>query len=144
MKILLCIIDTLSSLPGRSKYSRIFSCPDGITPNSGLTGLIILSLSLSIYIYIVIQTDCFVLSELLSVARHAGRPNPGSKPVQLYARLSFNTNTHIHIYIDRYMYIHAYIYIYIYIYIYKYIYIYIYIYIYNYLYDLYTNIHLWK
>ena len=28
--------DTLSSLPGRSKYSRIFSCPDGITPNSGL------------------------------------------------------------------------------------------------------------
>ena len=54
MKLLLCIIDTLSSLPGRFKYSRIFSCPDGITPNSGLTGLSILSLSLSLYIYIYI------------------------------------------------------------------------------------------
>ena len=28
------------------------------------------------------QTDCFVLSELFSVARHAGRLKPGSKPVQ--------------------------------------------------------------
>ena len=34
------------------------------------------------------QTDCFVLSELYSVARHAGRSKPGSKPVQLYVRLS--------------------------------------------------------
>ena len=34
------------------------------------------------------QTDCFVLSELFSVARHAGRLKPGSKPVQLYVRLS--------------------------------------------------------
>ena len=46
-----------------------------------------------IYIYIYIyshpQTDCFVLSELFSVARHAGRSKPGSKPVQLYVRLSF-------------------------------------------------------
>ena len=25
---------------------------------------------------------CFVLSELFSVARHAGRAKPGSKPVQ--------------------------------------------------------------
>ena len=41
-----------------------------------------------IYIYIYIyshpQTDCFVLSELFSVARHAGRSKPGSKPIQLY------------------------------------------------------------
>ena len=47
-----------------------------------------------IYIYIVINrllmTDCFVLSELFSVARHAGRSKPGSKPVQLYVRLSFS------------------------------------------------------
>ena len=37
-----------------------------------------------IYTYIVChpQTDCFVLSELFSVARHAGRSKPGSKPVQ--------------------------------------------------------------
>ena len=45
-------------------------------------------LPIYIYIYIYIyshpQTDCFVLSELFSVARHAGRSEPGSKPVQLY------------------------------------------------------------
>ena len=36
-----------------------------------------------IYIYRLPQTDCFVLSELFSVARHIG-----SKPIQLYVRLS--------------------------------------------------------
>ena len=41
------------------------------------------------YIYSHPQTDCFVLSELFSVARHAGRSKPGSKPDQLYVRLSF-------------------------------------------------------
>ncbi len=48
-----------------------------------------------IYIYIYIyshpQTDCFVLSELFSVARHAGRSKPRSKPVQLYVRLSLRS-----------------------------------------------------
>ena len=29
------------------------------------------------------QTDCFILSELFSVARHAGRSKPGWKPIQL-------------------------------------------------------------
>ena len=52
----------------------------------------------AIYIYIYIyshpQTDCFVLSELFSVARHAGRPKPGSKPVQLYVRLSLRPLGH--------------------------------------------------
>ena len=42
-----------------------------------------------IYIYSHPQTDCFVLSELFSVARHAGRSKLGSKPVQLYVRLCF-------------------------------------------------------
>ena len=41
-----------------------------------------------IYIYSHRLTDCFVLSELFSVARHAGRSTPGSKPVQLYVRFS--------------------------------------------------------
>ena len=41
-----------------------------------------------IYIYCHPQTDCFVLSELFSVARHVGRSKPGSKPIQLYDRLS--------------------------------------------------------
>ena len=34
-----------------------------------------------IYIYCHPQTDCFVLSELFSVARPTGRSKPGSKPV---------------------------------------------------------------
>ena len=45
-----------------------------------------------IYIYIYIshpQTDCFVLSELFSVANTQDASEPGSKPVQLYARLWF-------------------------------------------------------
>ena len=37
------------------------------------------------------QTDCFILSELFSVARPAGRSKPGSKPVQLYDRLRLQT-----------------------------------------------------
>ena len=41
-----------------------------------------------IYIYCHPQTDCFVLSELFSVARHVGHSKPGSKPIQLYVRLS--------------------------------------------------------
>ena len=41
-----------------------------------------------IYLYCHPQTDCFVLSEPFSVARHVGRPKPGSKPIQLYVRLS--------------------------------------------------------
>ena len=34
------------------------------------------------------STDCFILSELFSVARHIGRSKVGSKPIQLYIRLS--------------------------------------------------------
>ena len=44
-----------------------------------------------IYIYCHPQTDCFILSEFFyqnSVARHVGRLKPGSKPVQLYVRLT--------------------------------------------------------
>ena len=45
------------------------------------------------------QTDCFVLSELFSVARHAGRSKPGSKTVQLYvvlplSRISLTLSRH--------------------------------------------------
>ena len=48
-----------------------------------------LSLSLSPSLYILSSTDrLFVLSELFSMARHAGRSKPGSKPIQLYVRLS--------------------------------------------------------
>ena len=41
-----------------------------------------------IYIYCHPQTDCFVVSQLFSVARHVGRLKLGSKPTQLYIRLS--------------------------------------------------------
>ena len=34
------------------------------------------------------QTDCFVVSHLLSGARHVGRLKLGSKPAELYVRLS--------------------------------------------------------
>ena len=47
-----------------------------------------------VYIYIVIHRQTFVLSELFSVARHAGRSKPESKPVQLYDRLSFRPLGH--------------------------------------------------
>ena len=40
------------------------------------------------------QTDCFVLSELFSVARPAERSKPGSKPVQHYVRQSFGRVGH--------------------------------------------------
>ena len=40
------------------------------------------------------QTDCFVLSELFSAVRHAGRSKPGSKPVQLCVRLCFRPLVH--------------------------------------------------
>ena len=49
---------------------------------------------LYIYIYSHPQTDCFILSELFSVARHAGRSKPGSKPVQLYVRLCYRPLGH--------------------------------------------------
>ena len=42
----------------------------------------------NIYICCHLHTDCFVVSQLFSVARHVGRLKMGSKPVQLYVRLS--------------------------------------------------------
>ena len=56
----------------------------------------IISVSLYIYIYIYShqRTDCFVLSELFSVARHAGRSKTGLKPVQLYVRMCFRPLVH--------------------------------------------------
>ena len=41
-----------------------------------------------IYIYCHLQTESFVVSQLFSVARHVGRLKLGSKPAQLYVRLS--------------------------------------------------------
>ena len=45
-------------------------------------------LLINIYIYSRPQRDSFFLSELFRVARHVGRSKPGSKPIQLYVRLS--------------------------------------------------------
>ena len=43
---------------------------------------------MTIYIYILSSTDCFVVSQLFSVARHIGLLKLGSKPTQFYVRLS--------------------------------------------------------
>ena len=86
MKLLLCIIDTLSSLPGRSKYSRIFSCPDGITPNSGLTGLSILYIYIYIYIYMYIYIYIYIY---------------------IYMYIYIYTYIYIHIYIYIYIKLHS-------------------------------------
>ena len=64
---------------------------------STFTGYL-LAHSVYIYIYIYIyshpQTDCFIRSELFSVAGHAGRSKPRSKPVQLYVRLYYRPLGH--------------------------------------------------
>ena len=84
--LLLCIIGTLSSLPGKFKYSLM---------NNFLSWWNYSQLRFNwtkehyIYIYSHPQTDCFVPSELFSVARHAERSKPESKPVQFYDGLSF-------------------------------------------------------
>ena len=41
------------------------------------------------------STDCFVVSQLFSNARHAGRFKVGSKPAYLYARLSILPLSHL-------------------------------------------------
>ena len=51
-------------------------------------GQILLTGKVYIYIYSHPQTDCFVLSELFSVARQVTRSKTVSKPIQLYVRLS--------------------------------------------------------
>ena len=48
----------------------------------------LISLFLFIYIYCHPHTDCFVVSQLFSVARHVGSLKLGSKPAQLDVRLS--------------------------------------------------------
>ena len=50
--------------------------------------LSVIKVKIVLYIYSHPQTDCFVLSELFSVATHAGRSKPGSKPIQHYVRLN--------------------------------------------------------
>ena len=46
------------------------------------------------YIYIHPQTDCFVVSQLFSVARQVGRLKLGLKPAQLYVRLGIILLSH--------------------------------------------------
>ena len=51
-----------------------------------------------IYIYCHPQIDCFVVSQLFSVARHAGCFKVKLKPAQLYVRLSILPLSHVVIY----------------------------------------------
>ena len=69
-----------------------------ISPN--IIAEIYLVIYIYIYIYIYIlghpQTDCFVVSQLFSLARHAGRFKLGSRPAQLYVRLGILPSGDIH------------------------------------------------
>ena len=96
------------------------------------------------FLYSYPQTDCFVVSQLFSVARQTGRFKLGLKPSQLYVKLSIIQHGHqstyvssgiIRHYVGAFVCLHftlTHIYIYIYIYtFYLNVYIYIYIYIYS-------------
>ena len=56
--------------------------------------MVSLPLYISIYIYCYPKTDCFIVSQLISVARHIGRFKLGLKPAQLYVRLSIIPLSH--------------------------------------------------
>ena len=79
-----------------------------------------------IYIYCHPQTDCFIVSQLISVARHAGWLKLQLKPTQLYVRLSIlplslqATNISLGIirhYVVAFVCLHFALYLYIYIYV---------------------------
>ena len=76
-----------------------------------------------IYIYCHPQTDCFILSELFSVARPAGRSKPGSKPVYMKDGSLYLPShcTSVYMYINRLQFLSLSLSLYIYIYIYIYI-----------------------
>ena len=57
------------------------------TPTSWISFLDHKNIYIYIYIYCHPQTDCLVITQLFSVARHVGRLKLGSKPAQLYVRL---------------------------------------------------------
>ena len=91
--------DTKSNVKlGRFRSQLRASYVSSHTEESWYNETVCLWMTIYIYIYIYIychpQTDCFILSELFSVARHAGYSKPGSKPVQLYVRLSFRPLGH--------------------------------------------------
>ena len=72
----------------RSIYIYIYIVDRGVMRN------VVVNIYLYIYVCVCVcvwchpQTDSFVVSQLFSVARHAGRFKLGLKPAQLYVRLS--------------------------------------------------------
>ena len=88
---LICYKRNKQKLSTRYKSSLMLLSLSFFTPGKWLARIWYMNnkfLHSNIYIHIYShpQTDCFVLSELFSVARHAGRSKPESKPVQLYDR----------------------------------------------------------
>ena len=53
-----------------------------------------------IYIYCHPQTDCFVVSQLISVTRHTGRCKLGLKPTEIYIRLIIIPPSHQSTYVS--------------------------------------------
>ena len=69
----------------------MYICPTAVGSSifsSNLFSMTFTYLYIYIYIYCQPQTDCFIVSQLFSVARHVGRLKLGSKTTQLYVRLS--------------------------------------------------------
>ena len=58
------------------------------SPDSLANTLTIMPIYIYIYTYIDPRADFFVVKQIFSVARHVGRLKLGSKPAQLYVRLS--------------------------------------------------------
>ena len=57
-------------------------------PNYSCVCIIYIYIYIYVCIYCHLQTDCFVVSQLFSVARRVGRLKLGSKPAQLFSRIS--------------------------------------------------------
>ena len=93
-KSLTCSHKRTSMGPWRSCWNGTTSAlqPEKITSKCVLSIKVLIQKSLKTYLIILIychpQTDCFIVSQLFSVARHIGHLKLGSKPTQLYVRLS--------------------------------------------------------
>ena len=75
--------------PMNPKETTLTTHPDASTKIYGINYEIVSIFQIHyIYIYCHPQKDCFVVSQLFRVARNVGRLKLGSKPVQLYVRLT--------------------------------------------------------
>ena len=88
------VLSELISVSRQARFPKLGSKPGWLKRQSKILPQTKQSVCRWLYIYIYIhiythlQTDCFVISHLFTVARYAGRFKLGSKPAQHYVRLS--------------------------------------------------------